>query len=156
MSRFDSFWEEGATSSSFALEVAGKTLGRFQEVGGLSVSMEVVDVVEGGQPSIRRLPGPISWSNVTLKRGLTADNSLLEWMQEASAPGASRTLVYSDVAIVLFSSKQDRLRTWTLADAIPVRWGGPDFTLASDDVLVEELEIAHSGFRVTNHGQGFR
>jgi len=48
------------------------------------------------------------------------------------------------------SADGKRLRTWTLQEAFPVSWKGPDFSLANDDFLVEEVEIAHHGFTVAN------
>jgi phage tail-like protein len=46
----------------------------------------------------------------------------------------------------------ERLRAWEFFDAFPVKWKGPDFAVSSTDMAMEELEIAHHGFRVADLG----
>ena len=40
-----------------------------------------------------------------------------------------------------------RLRAWNFDGAFPIKWHGPSFAAGSTDMAVEELEIAHHGFR---------
>ena len=42
-----------------------------------------------------------------------------------------------------------RLRKWNVVDALPVRWTGPSFASDATGAAVEELEIAHHGFRAS-------
>lgn len=152
MAKYDSYYSEGPTSATFLVEVDGRQLGQFREVSGLSVSVEVEEVVEGGQNFFtHKLPGRFTFPNVTLRRGLTEDNGLIAWIDECTAGGfekKGKKLKRTTVAIVLLSSNGKRLRTWTLQEAFPVSWKGPDFSIQSDDFLVEEIEIAHHGFTI--------
>jgi len=154
MAKFDSFYAANPTSATFVVEVDGRQLGQFREASGLSVTVEVEEVVEGGQNfHTHKLPGRFTFTNVTLRRGLTEDNGLIAWIDEVTAGGfekKGKKLKRNTVAIILMSADGKRLRTWTLQEAFPVSWKGPDFSLASDDFLVEEVEIAHHGFTVAN------
>ena len=154
MAKFDSFYAANPTSATFVVEVDGRPLGQFREASGLSVTVEVEEVVEGGQNfHTHKLPGRFTFTNVTLRRGLTEDNGLIAWIDEVTAGGfekKGKKLKRNTVAIILMSADGKRLRTWTLQEAFPVSWKGPDFSLASDDFLVEEVEIAHHGFTVAN------
>jgi len=154
MAKFDSYYSEGPTSATFLVEVDGRQLGQFRDVSGLSVSVEFEEVTEGGQNFfVHKLPGRFTFPNVTLKRGLTEDNGLIAWIDECTAGGfekKGKKLKRTTVAIVLLGSDGKRLRTWTLQEAFPVSWKGPDFSIQSDDFLVEELEIAHHGFTISS------
>lgn len=154
MAKFDSFYAANPTSATFVVEVDGRPLGQFREASGLSVTVEVEEVVEGGQNfHTHKLPGRFTFTNVTLRRGLTEDNGLIAWIDEVTAGGfekKGKKLKRNTVAIVLMSADGKRLRTWTLQEAFPASWKGPDFSLANDDFLVEEVEIAHHGFTVSN------
>lgn len=154
MSKFDSYYDEGPTSATFTVEVDGLTLGTFREVSGLAVTVEVLEVPEGGENFfVHKLPGRFTWENVVLRRGMTADNGLIAWLDGSSAGGfeaAGKKVRRRTVAVNLVGASGKRLRTWTLLDAFPVRWQGPDLSVESDDFLVEELEIAHHGLQVTD------
>ncbi len=149
---FDHFYSGGPTSASFAVVVDGKTLGRFQAVSGLSVETEVKEVIEGGQNGfVHKLPGRMSWPNLVLKRGVTANDGLIQWLLETSGEGlegGNHKVTRRTMAVKLFSASGTLLRSWNFVGAFPVKWTGPDFTLSSDDFLIEELEIAHHGFTV--------
>lgn len=155
MAKFDSYYASNPTTATFMVEVDGRPLGQFREASGLSVTIEVEEVIEGGQNfHIHKLPGRFKFSNVTLRRGVTEDNGLVAWIDEVTAGGfekKGKKLKRNTVAITLVSAAGKRLRTWTLQEAFPASWKGPDFNLASDDFLVEEVEIAHHGFTVTDH-----
>lgn len=155
MAKFDSYRDFNPTAATFLVEVDGKQLGQFQEASGLSVTVEVEEVVEGGQNfHTHKLPGRFTFDNVRLTRGVTEDNGFLIWIDSTTAGAFEKNgnkMKRTTVAITLVSAAGTRLRTWTLQEAFPVSWSGPDFSLSNDDYPVEELEIAHHGFTVTDH-----
>ena len=141
----------GASAATFLFEVDGIEIGRFREVAGLQVQLEVEEYAEGGEHGfVHKLPGRLTWPNLTLKRGVTNDDNLLEWLHDAAGDGmVSRKghATRATAAVTLVGSHLVRLRTWELIDAMPVRWTGPSFASTSTDLPEEELEIAHHGFR---------
>lgn len=145
------FEADGATAATFIVEVDGVEIGRFSEVSGLQVEVEVEEYAEGGEHGfVHKLPGRLTWPNLTLKRGVTNDDNLLGWLQDAAGDGMVKRkgkALRRTAAITLVGANGKRLRSWSLVDAIPVRWTGPSLASSSSDLAEEELEIAHHGFR---------
>ena len=147
----DSFDAQRVSSATFLFEIDGLEIGRFMEVSGLEVSIETEEISEGGQNGfVHKLPGRMSWPNITLKRGITQNDALLTWLHEVSGEqfaAAGNRLTRKGAAITLLGPGGERLRAWEFEDAFPVKWTGPSFAVTSTDMAVEELEITHHGFR---------
>ena len=138
------------TASRFLFEIDGVEIGVFSAVSGLEMTVETYEIAEGGQNGFsHKLPGRISWPNVVFRRGITDSDALFEWIQKSSGEGfaaAGNTLTRSTGAVTAIGLDGTRLRSWNLTAVWPVRWKGPDFDVANEDPLQEELEIAHHGF----------
>ena len=151
----DSYDGQRITSATFLFEVDGVEIGRFMEVRGLEVSVETEEIHEGGQNSFtHRLPGRMTWPNIVLKRGVTQNDTLLEWLNKSSGEqfaANGNKLQRSTAAVTLIGPSGTRLRSWEFDGAFPVKWTGPSFAVASSDMAVEELEITHHGFRARDH-----
>jgi phage tail-like protein len=147
----DGFDSQRVTAATFMFEVDGVEIGRFSEVSGLQVEVEVEDLEEGGENSfVHKLPGRMKWPNIMLKRGITQNDSLLTWLSKSSGEqfsASGNTLTRSTAAITLLGPSGTRLRSWEFNGAFPVKWSGPTFAAESSDMAMEELEIAHHGFR---------
>lgn len=147
----DAFVSERVSSSTFLFEVDGQKIGHFMEVSGLQVEVSVESIEEGGENGFsHRLPGRMSWPNITLKRGVTQTDNLFVWLNKSSGEqfaASGNKLVRSTAAITLLGPKGARLRAWEFIGAFPVKWTGPDFAAESANAAVEQLEIAHHGFR---------
>ncbi len=137
----------------FIFEVDGMEIGQFSEVTGLSVDVAVETVEEGGENQfVHKLPGRLSWPNITLKRGVVRSDSLFDWLSQTSGQGYAgngNKLERRTVAITLVSVDGTRVREWSLADAFAVKWSGPRFAANATESATEELEIAHHGFQST-------
>jgi phage tail-like protein len=147
----DGFDANRVTAATFVFEVDGVEIGRFTEVSGLEVEVEVEELEEGGENSfVHKLPGRMKWPNIMLKRGITQNDSLLTWLSKSSGEQFSASgnkLSRSTAAITLLGPSATRLRSWEFNGAFPVKWSGPTFAASSTDMAMEELEIAHHGFR---------
>ena len=139
------------TSSSFVFEVDGLKIGEFREVDGLEMHVDVIRIAEGGVNGFtHQLPGPVRWPNLVLRAGLTAGDNLFKWMQKCSGEGLDanqRKLERSTGALTVLNVDGSRMRSWEFLEAFPVRWNGPRFSVDAATTPVEELEIAHHGFR---------
>jgi phage tail-like protein len=40
------------------------------------------------------------------------------------------------------------VRTWSFADAFPIKWAGPNLNASSNQVATETLEIVHGGLQM--------
>ncbi len=150
----DGFDSDRVTAATFMFEVDGVEIGRFMDVGGLEVTVGVEEIEEGGENNyVHKLPGRMTWPNISLKRGITQNDSLLAWLNKSSGEqfaASGNKLTRSTAAITLLGPSGQRLRSWEFNGAFPVRWKGPEFAANSSDTAVEELEIAHHGFRASN------
>lgn len=133
---------------AFQLTVDGLELGAFCEVTGLAVTVDVEDVVEGGQNAyVRKLVKGMRWPNVTLKRGVTRSDVLFAWLKECSGDALNGGKVRRrNAAVTLADPGGEAVRTWRLEAAVPVRWTGPRLSASGRELAVEELEVAHHGF----------
>ncbi|MCC5950082.1 MAG: phage tail protein [Nitriliruptoraceae bacterium] len=139
----------GANTAAFVVEIDGVAAGSFSECHGLEVQVQVETFEEGGVNGFsHRLPGRMSWPNLVLRRGVTWDNALFDWFNASTGTtfaGEGKASRHS-VGITIVNVKGERLRSWSLVDAIPVRWRGPSLAVSEDGQPEEELEISHHGF----------
>lgn len=144
-----------ANTAVFLFEVDGVEIGSFMEVNGLEVSVETEDVQEGGQNSfVHKLPGRMTWPNITLKRGATRSNELLKWLNESSGEtfaANGNKVARKTAAITLVDRSGKRITSWDFDGAFPVKWSGPSFATSSGEAPTESLEITHHGFRASEH-----
>jgi phage tail-like protein len=139
----------------FKLDIDGTNIGAFTEVSGLSVSIDVEELAEGGQNGFtHKLLGRMKWPNIVFKRGLTDTDALFEWLNECSGPGLAgkhnalnpKNGTVRNGSISVLSAGGSEVRTWTILGAKPVKWTGPRLAASSRDLAIEELEVCHSGF----------
>jgi len=140
-------------ADSFIFEVDGQQIGMFKEVSGLRAEITVETLEEGGQNNfVHKLPGRLSWPNLVMRRGVTNTDTLFAWLLKASGDGfegAGKKVERTTVAVTLVDGVGKRVQAWELVEAFPVRWEGPQLAADANAVAMEELEIAHHGFRST-------
>ena len=133
----------------FWLDIDKVPVGAFTEVGGLGVTIETEDLVEGGENGfIRKLPRAMRWQNIVLKRGVTDSDALLSWLSEFSGPGLEASgckPVRRTVTITVYRTVGKPEHVWRLEQAMPVRWSGPRLSATARELALEELEVSHCG-----------
>jgi phage tail-like protein len=127
--------------SHYVLEIDDTPVAYFRSCSGLEAEYETYPYSEGGLNTfVHQLKGRMRYGNLTLTRGVTANQSLLEWFQtpkERSQRGA--------VTIKLLDRRLQAVQTWAFAAAWAVRYRGPEVDADSQGMSVESLEIAHEG-----------
>jgi phage tail-like protein len=119
------------------------TIGHFTQCSGLEMEFEVLEYAEGGNnEQVYRLPGHVRYPNLVLTRGLTDQDALHKWLWDTQTEPKLK-----EITVQYMDSTKKVLRTWTFADAFPVRWHGPTFAASSSDLATEVLEIAHAGMK---------
>jgi phage tail-like protein len=134
------------TTGNFLVEIQGITATSFSEVSGLETSIDVVEYRAGDARlnTEQKLPGLYKASDVTLKRGLTQDTSLWNWINSAMAGNVFRT----PVAIILLDQADNPVLIWKLRNAWPCKWSGPVLCAGSSEVAIETLQICHEGLEL--------
>jgi phage tail-like protein len=129
-------------SFNFVVEIDGTTITGFTEVSGLDAEVEVVEYREGADPSSsRKLPGMQKYSNITLKRGITGDLSLWNWMQSILSGKPDRR----NMSIILLNDSREPVARWNVVRAWPAKYQAPALSASASEVGVESLELTHEG-----------
>ena len=130
------------SSFNFKVEICndGKQLALFQEVTGISASIETIDLKEGGvNNTTRKLIGHTSYGNVILKRGLV-DTEFIQWINDVINGN-----IYRKDIIVTINDDTGEYISYKLLNTLPVKWEGPNLNVMNDSIAVESLELAVEG-----------
>jgi phage tail-like protein len=132
-------------SYNFLVESGGVLKAGFSECTGLGSETDAIDYREGGDDiAVRKLPGLKKFGNVTLKRGVTVGQDFFEWRKSVTDGDIDR----KDISIILLDEKRNEQVRYNLTAAWPVKWTGPEFKAAANEVAVESLEIVHEGVSI--------
>ncbi|MFN8494550.1 MAG: phage tail protein [Caldilineaceae bacterium] len=133
---------------SFYLKIDDNFEAAFAGCSGLSARREVTPQQEGGvNDYVHQLPGRVTYSNITLKRGITFSNELWEWFEEGAEEGG---VGYRTVLIYHCVPYSDKVaRVYDLGRVYPIAWSGPDLDANSTQIAIESLELAVTRIRVT-------
>jgi phage tail-like protein len=128
----------------FTVGLPGVDLGRFRECTGLAAEIEVKDYNEGGvNDRVHKLPTRMKYPNLVLKRGVTFEDALIQWLYKTQ-----QQAMRIPVTVSLMGPNGKPVRTWAFADAFPVKWTGPNLNASSNQVATETLEIVHAGLQM--------
>jgi len=132
------------TDHHFKVAVPGLDIGMFHECTGLEMEFEVFQWPEGGNAEfIHQLPGRMRYPPLSLSRGLTDQAALQTWFWSTRQEPQLK-----EVSIELKTADGQVARSWTFADAFPVRWRGPRIAAAASGMAIESLDIVHSGLKM--------
>lgn len=131
---------------NFRVEIDGITRAGFKECSGLETTQDPTDYREGSDLGLtmRKLPGLISYSNITLGRGITTDHELWDWRKKLMGGNADRR----NLSIVLMDDTGKDVIRWNLRNCWPTKWSGPSFDATANEVAIETLELTHEGIEV--------
>ena len=129
--------------SLFRVEFDGVTQGYFHEVSGLAVTIGTEKYEEGGlNHYTHQLPTRATYSNITLKEPVFSSAALYEWVLQVLKNERRHR---KDMSIAILDPSGERVRTWNLIDAFPVKWDGPSFKVATTEAAFQSIELAHHG-----------
>ena len=113
----------------------------FSECDGLEMTMEVKTIREGGNNGKQiRLTGPLTYGQVTMKRGMTANLELWDWFNLMLTNQSLR----ADAEVVIFASDGETERArFQLSRCVPVKLKSPPLNAKDGAVAIEELQLAY-------------
>ena len=130
---------------NFFVEWDGIIYAGFQECSGLDSTQDAKEYREGTDPpTVRKIPGLVSYSNISLKRGITNNDELWKWRKKIMDGIVERR----NVSIVLLDQQGSEKIRWNLTHCWPTTWSAPDMNATSDDIAIESLEFVHEGVTV--------
>jgi phage tail-like protein len=131
---------------NFLVEIDGIARGGFSECSGLEVSVGVIEYREGTDKpnTVRKLPGLIKYSSIVLKRGVTQDKSLWNWIKRVVDGDVQR----ANGSIALLDAARNEVLRWNFREGWPSKWEGPALNGKSSDIAIETLVIEHEGIEL--------
>lgn len=115
--------------------------GSFAEVDGLQISIEPKTIREGGANGRQiHLTGPASYSELTLRRGMTETLDLWDWFERIQTERNLR----AEGEIVMLAADRDAVAVrYALTGCFPVSIKGAPLKAAESAVAVEELRLSY-------------
>src|ERR687885_388927 len=134
---------DSSVGHSFGLEFDGITIKSITEVSGLKMEQDVIELKQNmgmdGKYSIKKLPGRWKAAEITLTRGLTADQSFEKWVKDSQfgKMGAAR----KGGAIIVFDFEGNPIKRYKLTNAWPKSLEIGSLKAGDTSVLTEKLII---------------
>jgi len=117
----------------------------FSECDGLEMTMEVKTMREGGNNTRQiHLAGPVSYGQLTLKRGMTKNFDIWDWFE--AVQNNTRLRVTGEVQMLasqLGKKEREKNVTFTLTGCVPVKVRAPSLNASEGVIAIEELSIAY-------------
>lgn len=124
--------------------------GSFSECAGLEATVEPKVIKEGGRnwgPAQRM--GPVTFSTVILKRGMTTNKHLWNWFDFLG--NQERYAHRMNVTITMFDNAGDGVLAWKLSRAFPIKFKAADLNAKDGtQIAIEEIHLAHEGMTQEN------
>jgi phage tail-like protein len=123
----------------FLVEIDGIVQAGFAECSGFGSNLEVIEYREGGDvATVRKLPGKVSYPDITLKWGVTDNRDLYDWHRAAVNGEIQR----KNGSVILQDDRgQEKIR-WNFFSAWPSKYDGPDFSAKGNDVAIDTLTVS--------------
>lgn len=123
----------------------------FAECDGLEMTMELKTLRAGGANLVQHhFAGPVTYSNLSLKRGMSSNLDLWTWFRVA-ATGARRTVKARGTVLVKDAAGNPRLR-FKLSNCLPLKMKAAGLNAREGGVAIEEMQIAYESFEVESAG----
>ena len=135
-----------STTSIFVLEIDSVEMGSFRKVAGIESETETIEykeVTAKGQMIIRKQPGAMKWSDITLERRIDTSTSLWEWRKQVIDGDIDSARRHG--SIVAKDSKMNEVARWNFTSGWPSKWTGADFDASANEVATEKVVITHEG-----------
>ena len=133
---------DSSVGHSFGLEFDGITIKSITEVTGLKIEQDVIELKENGPDgkyTIKKLPGRRKAAEITLTRGLTADQSFEKWVKDSQF--GKMDSARKGGAIIVFDYEGNALKRYKLTNAWPKSLEISSMKAGDTSVLTEKLVL---------------
>ena len=140
---------DSSVGHSFGLEIDGIQITHITEVSGLKMEQDVIELKENGTDGkyqIKKLPGRWKAGEVTLTRGLTADQSFEKWIKDSQF--GKMADVRKGGAIIVYDFEGAAIKRYTLTNAWPKSLEIGTLKAGDTSVLTEKLVVTYERMEV--------
>ena len=125
--------------SWFEVKLDNGVTGMFSDASGLAVEIQVVEVSLSAKDTVtRKRPGTTKYSEITLKRTLSADRSFWDWIKSICD---GRKDFRTSGAIMMYDIAGTVIGNWSFSNAWPSKWTASDLSVDTDDPMQEEVTL---------------
>lgn len=115
----------------------------FAECDGLEMTMESKKIQEGGNNITQiHLLGPVSYGQLSLKRGMTDTLHLWRWFDNVVALGGGKLRASGVVTMYAADGVTVNLR-FRLVNCLPIKLRAPSLNAKDGQIAVEEMQVAY-------------
>lgn len=131
------------TGSDFGFQSLG-----FSEVTGLEMTVDSTEWRHGSSTSlaVKKAPGLVKLSPVTLKRGMSEDTDIYDWVKRAA--NHPEEDYRCTITIEVLNRGRKGVRKYVLSNAFPTTYKMGDLNATSQEILIEELTFEHEGIKM--------
>lgn len=140
---------DSAVGHSFGLEFDGITIKAITEVSGLKIEQDVIDLKQNtadGKFEVKRLPGRPKPGEVTLTRGLTADQNFSNWVKSSQFGQMKDARKGGSIIIYDFEGKE--IKRYRLVNAWPKSLEIGSLKAGDTSLLTEKLSVTYERIEV--------
>jgi len=117
----------------------------FQSVSGINSEISIEEYHEGGENRFKhKLPNPVTYQNLVLKRGMLIGSQLMQWFKDSVENYAFEA---NDITVILLNGDHIPIQAWNFIKAWPVKWDISEFNAEQGTIVVETVEFAYQYFR---------
>lgn len=134
----------------FGVQLGGFMVESLQEVSGLTVEEDVVDVFQvtaTGKPLIRKQPGAQKGGEVTITRGLDKSEEFTKWLKETLEKGAV-TAARQNITIEVKDTEGNSVRRMQLINGWASKWEGPSLKAGESSAATEKVTLVFEEIKV--------
>jgi phage tail-like protein len=115
----------------------------FSECEGLEMTLEAKTIREGGNNGGPiHLMGPVSFGQLTLRRGMSTDTGIWDWFELIQQQGTTGLRAFGIIAM-LNSDRESINALYFLTGCLPVKIKAPALNAKDGLIAVEEIQIAY-------------
>lgn len=114
---------------------------RFARISGLGRELRISEIREGGDNlGTLNLAERVTHGTLVLERGVAVVTPVTVMFDRVLGQFSN---TYLDVVILLLDGLSRPLCSWTMTDALPVKWQTGDLDATGNTVLIDTLELAY-------------
>jgi len=136
--------EDPLIGFSYSFDISGKISGMFTEISGIGSETEIVEIKAtdpSGRDFVKKTPGRLKWTDITLKRGITSAMDFYNWRKQVEDGQVEAARV--SATITMYNQLMAPIAQWTLERCWPSKISGPSLSAEGNAVGIEELTITY-------------
>ena len=128
--------------------------GAFSECDGLEMNIEPKTVREGGRNNGPvHLIGPVSYGQLSLRRGMTKNFDLWRWFNQVASRDGGGLRATAEVVMLASDGNTEQAR-FVLSGCLPVKLRAASLNAKDGQIAVEEISIAYENLNLQGIGGG--